>query len=471
MLLVACGLALAASPVASADYVFETKWGSSGSSDGQFHAPHGVVAGVGGVVYVTDFGSSDRVEKFSSDGAFLGQWGGPGSGDTQFTNPWGIAADSAGNVYVADTGNHYIKKFSSSGAFALKFGGGGSGDGQFGIPFGVAVSSVGDVYVTDHDGGVPLVDRVQKFKPSLGSYAYADQWGETGSESGKFKEPADVAVDPTGNVYVSDRNNHRVQKFDADGFFLDEWGGMGSGDGQFVFPEGIATDQAGNVYVADRGNNRIQKFSSSGDFLAKWGSTGSSDGQFLQPNDVTVDSAGNVYVADTGNDRIQKFVETGGPSGGSGSSGGPSGGSGGSGPAGGELTLEGRPLSSRDGKIKFKLRLPAPGEVEVTARVIPPPRPPSLNPDQREHETGHMRPLKRKKSIVAARVKETVVEAGLLAIALEPNAKTRKFLHWKPALRAEVTIVYTPTGGAPSSVLTQAKFKLVKGKKKPGRSR
>ena len=71
-------------------------------------------------------------------------------------------------------------------------------------------------------------------------------------------------------------------------------------------------DSSGNVYVADTDNNRIQKFSSSGVFLAKWGSSGSGDGQFNNPWGIAVDSSGNVYVADTGNNRIQKFSSSGG---------------------------------------------------------------------------------------------------------------------------------------------------------------
>jgi sugar lactone lactonase YvrE len=456
--LLALGLAVVFSPAASANYAFVTKWGSDGSGDGQFRAPYDVAAGLGGTVYVTDFGSNHRVEKFSSDGAFLTKWGSLGSGDAQFTNPWGIATDSGGDVYVADTGNHCVKKFDSDGVFIGKIGEGGDGNGQFNGPVGVALDSSGNVYATDYNGA-QTINRVQKFAPIIGSYAYADQWGVTGTESGKFREPHDVAVDAAGNVYVSERANNRIQKFDSEGNFLAEWGGMGSADGQFVFPEGIGTDQAGNVYVADRGNNRVQKFSSSGTFLTKWGATGSADGQFLQPNDVAVDSSGNVYVADTGNDRIQKFAETGASSGGSAGNFGGDGN--GAQPADGKLEIKGVSSSTKDGKIKFQLELPAPGVVEATARVIPPPRPPSLNPDQREHETGHRLSLA-KRSIVAAKVKAVATRPGSFTVALAPNARTREFLRWKKTLKAEVKITYTPTGGAPSSTVRSAKFKRKK---------
>jgi DNA-binding beta-propeller fold protein YncE len=119
-----------------------------------------------------------------------------------------------------------------------------------------------------------------------------------------------MAVDGAGNVYVADRNNHRIQKFNSAGTFLVEWGGIGFGDGQFIFPEGVAVDSAGNVYVTSQFTNVVQKFTSSGSFLAKWGSSGSGDGQFSSPSDVAVDAAGNVYVTDRDNHRIQKFDST-----------------------------------------------------------------------------------------------------------------------------------------------------------------
>lgn len=146
--------------------------------------------------------------------------------------------------------------------------------------------------------------------PASGAEApppFLRKWGSWGSGDGQFKNPYGVAVDASGNVYVVDTGNPRIQKFSSSGAFLAKWGSSGSGDGQFEIPYGVAVDAWGKVYVVDTGNPRIQKFSNSGAFLAKWGSWGNGDGQFNYPSGVAVNASGNVYVADTSNSRIQVF--------------------------------------------------------------------------------------------------------------------------------------------------------------------
>lgn len=127
--------------------------------------------------------------------------------------------------------------------------------------------------------------------------------GEKGAASGQFNAPRGVAVDGKGFVYVVDSENHRIQKFTADGQFVAKWGSEGAEDGQFKTPGGIDAGPDGNIYVADTWNHRIQKFDAAGKFLAKWGG----EGGFWGPRDVAVDEQ-YVYVTDTGNRRIQKFT-------------------------------------------------------------------------------------------------------------------------------------------------------------------
>src|SRR6185295_19075734 len=136
---------------------------------------------------------------------------------------------------------------------------------------------------------------------------FVAKWGSEGSGDGQFTTPTGIAADCSGNVYVADKDASRVQWFDSSGTFLGRWGANGgdgtggSGDGEFANAFGIAADCSGNVYVVDGGNDRIQKFTSAGAYVAQWGGPGSGDGEFDGPWGVSADCAGNVYVADTGN--------------------------------------------------------------------------------------------------------------------------------------------------------------------------
>jgi tripartite motif-containing protein 71 len=89
---------------------------------------------------------------------------------------------------------------------------------------------------------------------------------------------------------------------------MTKWGTSGSEDGQFNRPANLAVDTSGNIFVVDEGNNRIQMFDSNGKFVTKWATEGTADGQFDEPTGIAIDSSGNVYVADLGNSLIQVFA-------------------------------------------------------------------------------------------------------------------------------------------------------------------
>src|SRR5436309_1267965 len=113
------------------------------------------------------------------------------------------------------------------------------------------------------------------------------KWGAPlGAGNGELNSPTGVATDGSGNVYVADTANTRIQKFAAAGTCLTAWGSEGAGDGRFgryVGPLGVATDGSGNVWAADPVNSRIQQFDASGAFLAAWGSYGQGEGQLVGP--------------------------------------------------------------------------------------------------------------------------------------------------------------------------------------------
>jgi len=191
----------------------------------------------------------------------------------------------------------FASQFASSGNFTLlgSFGTEGSGDGQFGFPWGVAVKqSTGDVYVADLGN-----NRVEKFNTAGG---YVSQFAAT--------DASGLAVDQaSGDVYVSEEGNNQIDKYDSSGTLITSFGSSGPGDGQLSAPIALAVDQSsGDVYVADNGNGRVDEFSASGSFLQSI--TGTPGGSFSNVWEVAVDSAGNLYIDDAGQG-VYKFSSSG----------------------------------------------------------------------------------------------------------------------------------------------------------------
>jgi uncharacterized protein (TIGR03663 family) len=173
----------------------------------------------------------------------------------------------------------------------------GSGRGEFEEPRGLAVDKSGNLYVADSKN-----NRIQKLSPEGQVLAV---WGSEGEGPGQFKDPHGVAIGPDGSVYVADTWNHRIQKFDPEGKFISQFGKEDPG---FWGPRDVTVSGEGLVYVADTGNKRIVSFSASGQPLENWGGDGSAPRQFIEPVGLAVNDAGELLVADTGNRRIQTFL-------------------------------------------------------------------------------------------------------------------------------------------------------------------
>src|SRR5690606_9155647 len=137
-------------------------------------------------------------------------------------------------------------------------------------------------------------------------------YGSQGSGPGEFDTPTGIAAvdafdQDHGLVVVADTGNHRVQVIegeDVPGSFFFTFrliiGAQGTSPGKFQSPEGIALDTSGNIYVTDTGNDRIQVFSSNGIFQGLFGESGTGDGQFDGPTGIAVTDE-YVYVCDSGN--------------------------------------------------------------------------------------------------------------------------------------------------------------------------
>jgi len=191
----------------------------------------------------------------------------------------------------------------ATGDFLGKWGTQGVAAGQFDRPYAVAVAANGDVYVADKNN-----HRIQYFS-SAGSYK--GEWGSLGNGDGEFSEPHGIGVAPNGDVYVADTFNNRIQFFSAAGDFKGKWGATGVEDGKFSWPTAVAIAPGGTVYVADSHNHRVQYFGPTGIFKGKWGSSGSADGEFRYAWTVALAPNGDVYVGELENKRIQYFSPTG----------------------------------------------------------------------------------------------------------------------------------------------------------------
>jgi sugar lactone lactonase YvrE len=350
-----------------------------GSADGNLLLPMDVALDSIGNLYVVDK-SNARISKYNSLGVFQGWIGkiatsptggaascngasvgtftpgwctggtsASGTGDGMLSNPLKIALDSSNNIYVVDTGNHRINKYNSSGVFQ---------------------GWIGKI-ATSPTGGAAGCNGA-----SVGTFTPGWCTGGTsaaGTGNGMMSTPKGVYLDSSGNLYVSDSDNSRINKYNSVGAFQGWIGniatspsggaagcngasagtftpgwctggtaGSGTGDGMFATPEGITLDANGNFYVADSGNHRINKYNSLGAFLGWIGkiatsptggatgcknaaagtvtpgwckggtsTSGTADGMMSGPTAVALDKSGNLYVADSSNHRILRYSNQG----------------------------------------------------------------------------------------------------------------------------------------------------------------
>jgi len=179
------------------------------------------------------------------------------------------------------------------------FGSSGTANGQFSHPAGIAVDASGNLWVVDENN-----DRVQKFNAKG---EYLSSFGAPGSGDGQFGRPTDIAIDASGNLWVTDAGNKRVEKFTASGEYLMQFGSPGTGNGQLSAAETIAIDSSGDIWIGDTYNGRLQKFNAAGGFLEVISSKGSGEGQLIEPVSIDLGVNGDVWVADWGNQRVSVF--------------------------------------------------------------------------------------------------------------------------------------------------------------------
>jgi tripartite motif-containing protein 71 len=400
----------------------------------------------------------------------------------------GVAVASAGDVYVAGATSYRISKFDSSGTFLRAWGldviddGGGnigyeicttassckigrttSGEGgTIGAPDDVVVGASDNVYVVDRSK-----DRIQRFDSSgnfiaafgkdvlvggstgyeVCSVAANCQAASTGGLGGEMLNPIELATDSTGNVYVADNGNNRLQKLSGAGAFERAWGkdavaGGGTGfevctvaancgpaatgelGGEMSAPHGLAVDGDGKVYAGDFANARVQRFGNLGSFEFAWGkgvvagggagaevctvaadcqagSGGDLGGEFLAPTGVAAGSGGALYVVDYR--RIDKFTAGGEPP-----------------PPANEFEIGKAKLNKRRGTAKVPVDVPGPGELTLKGKGV-------------------------------KRQRLSAGDAGRKILKAIPLVRLRRDLEEDGRERVTLTITFTPVGGEANS--------------------
>lgn len=258
---------------------FQFQFGGTGTGNGQFMLPSGVTIDSSGNIWVTD-AALNRIQEFDSHGNYLQKFGTTGRSPGQLYQPYGIALDSYGNVWVADTGNNRLEEFSATGAFLEAVGGLGGLNSQFNGPVGIAIDSANNIWVADTGNY-----RIQKFS-STGSAGTAStvnfllKFGSFGNGNNQFRSPYTVSIDHSGDAWVADSLNQRIQEFDSSGNFIKTVLGPFS----YPSPYGVAVDASGDVWAVDYNANRVLEFNgSTGAKTLTFGTTGGGPGQLIQP--------------------------------------------------------------------------------------------------------------------------------------------------------------------------------------------
>jgi sugar lactone lactonase YvrE len=278
-------------------------------------------------------------------GSFSGD-GGPAT-SAQLGVPISVALDAAGNLLISDSCNNRIRKVEaatgiittvvgigpSSGCSSGSFSGDGglAVDAGLDIPQGIAVDASGNLFIAD-----PPSQRVRRVDTSgiittVAGDGNAGFLGDGGAAtSARLNDPKWVAVDQTGNLFISEDNNHRVRRVDTSGVITTVAGNGSSsvsGDGGLAVdagigtPYGITVDGNGNLFIVDTANNVVRRVDAVTGIISTVAGTGTvgffGDGgpatsaEFDGPQQIAFDPGGNLYVSDTGNQRIRKIDLTG----------------------------------------------------------------------------------------------------------------------------------------------------------------
>jgi sugar lactone lactonase YvrE len=316
----------------------------------RINASQGIAVDAAGNVYVAEY-AGHVVRKIDATGMISTVAGVADkagfNGDNQpaaramLAAPSDVAIGPDASLYIIDKGNNRIRRVNSSGVISTVVGNGQQGfsgdngsavQAKLNLPSAIAFDAAGNMYIADTGN-----HRVRRVAGGVittiagnGSFGYSGDGGP--ALQAKFKSINDVAVSPSGDVYVADSLNNRIRKISngtvstvvgTGSFNIASLSQLGDGKAASAaivrWPFAIAFDNAGNLYVAEHGSNRIRRVGTNGTISTVVGSgdprVGGSTGdggpadraQLFGPSGVVVDAAGNVYVSDSRNFRVRKI--------------------------------------------------------------------------------------------------------------------------------------------------------------------
>ena len=263
-------------------------------------APASVAFDAKGHLWVLTRGPQPLFE-FDANGAFVRAFG-----EGLFTRTHGLRFDADGNIWVSDVGAHIVVKMNPAGQTLLTLGVKGepgvwdeaAGSRRLNQPNDVAFGRGGEVFVVQgHTPGADGDPRVLKFDRTG---RFIKSWGGKGKTPGKFEVAHGIAIDAKGLLWVTDRENQRIQIFDADGGFVREIKYAG-------LP--CALDIGSQyIYMVNGFAGQVLRLDLNGTVLAATGKPGKGAGEFGEAHFITVSPKGDLFVADSVNGTLQRFV-------------------------------------------------------------------------------------------------------------------------------------------------------------------
>jgi sugar lactone lactonase YvrE len=322
------------------------------ATSAQLTTPEGLALDLSGNLYIADSGNN-RIRMVAAGTGIITTVAGTGTAgyvaaqdgnaatSAELNGPYGVAVDASGNLYIGDTTNQRIRMV-TAGIITTVAGTGVNGyvaaqDGALAVsaelsnPRGLSLDGSGNLFIADTnnsrirriDVGTGIITTVAGITPARG----ATEAGDGGlATAATMKTPYSVAVDPVGNIFITDPGFERIREVAASTGIITTVAGTGTAgstidpgtatSAKLNSPYGVALDSNGNYYIADASNNRVRKvsggtittiagvYAGTGNFSGDGGAATSA--QLYIPTGMSFDASGNLFFADSGNNRVRK---------------------------------------------------------------------------------------------------------------------------------------------------------------------